>query len=168
MIQNLSSENATGKSALRTVITLWLLVGTLDIVSAIIYFSIVSGGKSPDLILKYIASAAFGKETAYAGGLVMSLMGLAFHYIIAFGWTILFFILYPRLPFLQKSKVAAGMLYGIFVWIVMNLIIVPSSKIPLMPFKPVHAAINIGILIVAIGLPLAFMTHQYYFGKSNE
>lgn len=143
---------------------LGLLVGTLDITGAIINYLIATGGKSPIGIFRYIASALFDTSMPV---LFMAVMGLIMHYCIAFSWTVLFFLIYPRLRFLRQSQVATGMLYGIFIWIMMTLVFLPLTRITPLPVRPMQAAIGIGILIVAIGLPLSFFTHHYYFGKSN-
>lgn len=61
-----------------------LIVGTLDILSAFIYYFIKTGQKNVFNVLKYIASGIFGKETS-SGGSSMIIAGLVLHYIIAFG-----------------------------------------------------------------------------------
>jgi hypothetical protein len=164
MLQNFSSENPGRKSSLRFVLMLGLLVGTLDIAGAIINYMVASGGKNPIAIFRFIASALFDTSMP---ALFLAVMGLLMHYWIAFGWTVLFFFIYPRLRFLHQSQVATGMLYGIFVWIMMTMVFLPLTRIPPLPVRPMQAAVGIGILIVAIGLPLSFFTHHYYFGKSN-
>jgi hypothetical protein len=164
MLQNFSSENPARKPSVRAVFMLGLLVGTLDITGAIINYVIATGGKNPIAIFRYIASALFDSSLP---ALFLAVMGLIMHYVIALGWTALFFFIYPRLRFLRQSQIATGMLYGIFVWIVMTLVFLPLTRIPPLPVRPMQAAIGIGILIVAIGLPLSFFTHHYYFGKSD-
>lgn len=163
MLQNFSSENPVRKSSVRVVLMLGLLVGTLDITGAIINY-VIATGKNPIAIFRYIASALFDTSMP---ALFLAVMGLIMHYCIALGWTVLFFFIYPRLRFLRQSQVATGMLYGIFIWIMMTLVFLPLTRIPPLPVRPMQAAIGIGILIVAIGLPLSFFTHHYYFGKSN-
>src|SRR5688500_17155151 len=66
----------------RTILFSGLLVGSLDITAALVQFYIKTG-KDPLIVLKYIASAVFGKD-AYAGGNKMAIYGLLFHFIIAF------------------------------------------------------------------------------------
>jgi len=137
-----------------------LLAGTLDILSAFIHFSIVAGG-SPVVVLRYIASAVFGKE-AYTGGAGMAFVGLLFHYIIAYGWTVLYFLAFPYLPFLAKNKYVSGILYGAFVWVCMNRIVVPLTLIKMGPFDVAKSALQMGILMVCIGLPIAILTQRLY------
>ena len=59
------------------------------------------------------------------------------------------------------------MLYGLFVWIVMNLLVVPLTRIPPFSITFAKAAENIIILMLAIGLPLALIVHNYYYGKTK-
>jgi hypothetical protein len=106
-----------------------VIVGTLDILAAFIYYFIKTGGKNPIDILKFIASGIFGKE-AYSGGKMMILSGLILHYVIAFTFTIFFFWLFPKITIFSKYKILAGVSYGIFIWVVMNLVVVPLSNIP--------------------------------------
>ena len=137
-----------------------LLVGTLDILAAFIYYYSKTG-KNPLLILNYIASALLGKA-AYTGGNGILLFGLLLHYAIAFTFTLFFFCLYPKLTFFRRSNILTSIIYGAFIWTVMNLIIVPASRIPAQPFNATNALINMLILIVGIGLPLSFIAQQHY------
>lgn len=140
------------------------IVGTLDILSAFIYYCIKTGETKFLDILKYIASGIFGKE-AFSGGNMMIAAGLILHYIIAFSFTIFFFWLYPKTPVLSKNKILTGIIYGTFNWMVMNFIVVPSSNIPHRPFNIANAVINVIILIVCIGIPLSFMANNFYKEK---
>lgn len=137
-----------------------LLVGTLDILAAFINFYSKTG-KNVGIVLKYIASAVFGKE-AMTGGSSMIFFGLLFHYLIAFAFTIIFSLLYPKLWQWFRSTVLIAIVYGVFIWLVMNLIVVPSSRASQIPFSWSAGTINCLILIVCIGLPLA-----YLFRKNN-
>ena len=47
----------------------------------------------------------------------------------------------------------------------MNLIVVPLSRIPRSPFNPANAAIQAGILVVCIGLPISLLAHRHYAKK---
>ncbi|MEP6617365.1 MAG: hypothetical protein ABJA57_12330 [Ginsengibacter sp.] len=141
---------------LSKIIKAGLIVGTLDILSAFIYVCIKTGKFIPGGILKFIASGIFGKD-AFAGGTSMIVAGLIFHYLVAFAFTIFFFWISSRLKFILKNFILAGIIYGIFIWVVMNLVVVPLSNVPPRPFDVVNAIINMLILIICIGLPLSFM-----------
>lgn len=137
-----------------------LLVGSLDILSALTHYYIKTG-KDPLNVLKYIASAVFGSD-AYESEPDMAIYGLLFHYLVAFCWTILFFIIYPRLKLFAFNRVITGIIYGIIIWVVMTKVVVPLSRAVTGPFDPLQAGIAVSILIVAIGLPLSFIAYRFY------
>ena len=141
-----------------------LIVATLDLSSAFIYYFIKTGN-NPLTILNYIASAILGKE-AFSGGTMILFLGLFLHYFIAFSFTIFFFWLFPKIKIFSKNKILTGIVYGIFIWAVMNLLVVPLSNIPARPFNVVSAIINAVILIVCIGIPLSFMASKFYKKES--
>lgn len=138
-----------------------VIVGTLDILSAFIYYSIKTG-KNPLNILLFIASGLFGKEAFTGGNKMMMMIGLILHYFIAFAFTIFFFWIFPRIKGFAKNKLLAGIVYGIFIWVVMNLAVVPLSNISSRPFDVTNAIINVLILIVCIGIPLSYLASRFY------
>ncbi|MEO5685408.1 MAG: hypothetical protein ABIQ88_22365 [Chitinophagaceae bacterium] len=153
------------KNAFTTILTAWLLAGTLDISSALALFSIRTG-KNPLLVFNYIASAVFGKP-AYTAGTPMVVAGLLLHYLIALIFTVLLFLLYPRIHKMITNKFIIGILYGVLVWMIMNLLVVPLTRIPPFSISFAKAAENIVILILAIGLPVLLVVHRYYYGKEK-
>ena len=154
------SDTLSSAGPWRTIILTGLLAGTLDAVAAI-----VVSQASPAAVFKYIASGAFGAGKAFSGGDIMIVWGVIFHYFIALSWTLLFFFIYPTLPWLRKNKYIAGLLYGIFVWVMMNRVVIPLSEIPQRPFNLKGALTGMSILMVAIGLPISILTHRYYLRK---
>ena len=159
MITNHTSSNAmsTSNQLFRAILFAGLIAGTLDITAAVLV-----SGVSLRTVLHYIASGAFGRETAFSGGLLMAIVGLLFHYIIACSWTTLYFLIYPKMPVLSRSRIISGLAYGMVVWVVMNLVVVPLSAIPPRPFNPTQALIGCVVLMLAIGTPVAFLAHRYY------
>lgn len=134
-----------------------LLAGTLDILAAIAQ-TYLSGGK-PVKMLQYIASGFFGEES-FVGGIPYAFYGLVFHYAIAFAWTVLFFLIYPRMKFLKQNWLLTGAGYGAFIWIVMNLVVLPLSNVPQSSFDLKTAAIGMLILMVCVGLPLSYLARR--------
>lgn len=132
-----------------------LLVGTLDILAACIQYYLKTGS-GPAPVFKFIASGVFGAE-AFSAGDSMIVYGLLFHYSIAVSFTIFFFLICTLFPAVLKAKVATGIGYGIAVWIVMNLIVVPISNTPKGEFDWIDAGIGMLILVMCIGLPLSFI-----------
>jgi hypothetical protein len=152
------------KPLLKTLVWVGLLAGSLDIVLACLQAYIVRG-TDPETVLRFIASGAFGKP-AFTGGWEMPLIGLLFHFIIAYSFTILYFLLYPSIKLMRKSIVLTAVVYGIFIFVVMNLLVLPLTKITRAPIQPDKAAIAAFILIMAIGLPLSIFARKFYEHRS--
>ena len=152
-----------GKKSLGIVIVLSaLLVGTLDILAAFTDFYLSSGKNPLTIVSKFIASGVLGKE-AMQGGTGMIVLGLFLHYVIATLFTLFFFFIYPRIPFLQRNWMVTGLLYGVFIWAMMRFVVVPISNTP--PQKPlqlVNALKSCGILVFMIGMPLAFIASKQF------
>src|SRR3954469_14134630 len=87
-----------------------LLVGTLDILSAFLYYYIITGN-NPVRIFPYIASGVFGKS-AFSGSNNMIIAGILFHYLIAFIFTIVFFLLNPYIKNIFRNWMVRGIVYG--------------------------------------------------------
>jgi hypothetical protein len=137
-----------------------LLVGTLDALAAIVIYR-----ADPIRMFQFIASGAFGAGEAFSGGTLMVILGIIFHYLIAASWVILFFLIYPASAMLKKNKYVTGVVYGIFIWIIMNQVIIPLSEIPQSAFDLKGALIGASILIFAVGLPTSLIIHRYYWRK---
>ena len=150
--------NPKGIFTTRLIISAGLLVGLLDGLAAIISY-LVKGGKHPEKIFHFIASAVFG-STALKGGTDMLLAGIAFHLLIAMIWTLIFFWLYSHIQAFRENWILTGIGYGAMVWAIMTQLIVPLSKAPAIPFQWKQALIGMLIIIVAIGLPLTFIAKR--------
>lgn len=143
-----------------------LLTGTLDITATLIKF-LIDTGRGPVPILKFIASGVFGIE-AMTGGTLMIIWGVVFHFIIAFLFTAFLFLVYPKAAIPVKNKFIIGIINGLFIWAIMNVVILPLSKIPNIPFDLTQAVIAALILICMIGMPVALIADRYYSGKSTS
>src|SRR4051812_35867556 len=99
----------------RKIIKAGAIAGTLDILAAFTYYYLKTGQTNFFNVLKFIASGLYGKE-AFAGGAEMILAGLAIHYLIAFSFTIFFFVVFPYIKIMSRSIILTAVLYGIFVW----------------------------------------------------
>ena len=156
---NLSSPGTLSRG-INTILRATLIAGTLDITLACLNFYFRTR-KSPLLVLQYVASAVFGKS-AYTGGTMMPLIGLLFHYIVAFIWVTIFFLLYPKLILFVKNSIVAGFLYAIIIWFSMNFLVLPLTQVNKPPFNVASALIGALILMIAIGLPLGLIMKKYY------
>jgi hypothetical protein len=131
-----------------------LVVGTLDALDAIVFFGLRSGAR-PVRIFQGIAYGLIG-PAARQGGLKTAALGVFLHYFIAFGIVLTYFLVSRRVRLLTRRPVICGLLYGLVAYGVMNLVVLPLSKVggPSMPATPV--LVN-GLLIhmFGVGLPSA-------------
>ena len=140
------------KISVKQILTVAFIAGTLDGASAVIILANFKFAAT----FKYIASAVFGKA-AYSGGTEMILAGIFFHYLIAFSFTLFYAFAATKVRFLSANKVVSGILYGLFVWAIMNLIVVPATRIPGSDFNLQRALVNAVILVFCIGLPISLL-----------
>lgn len=90
------------------------------------------------------------------------MLGLLFHYCIAFIWTFLFFVIYPKVKMSPRHKILAGLGYGMLIWVVMNLVVLPLSMTPKLPFQMSQFLFEIAFLMFLIGLPISLIYHKHY------
>lgn len=148
------------KKLLLTVLCTGWLVGSLDIAAALLHYVIVTGNDAA-IVLQYIASSIYGNE-AFAGGEKMLVAGFVIHFGIAFFFTMLFFIIYPFVKLQARNPMITGILYGCFIWIVMNLLVLPLTRVDQGTFELLTVLTGILILIIAIGIPLSLVAKKYY------
>jgi hypothetical protein len=151
-------------SALKTILLAWLIAGTLDILAAIAVYDLLLHKTTAIKILQSIARGVFG-PTAYQGGNEMAFYGLCLHYLIAFIFTLFYFIIFPYLPFLKRNSIISGLAYGVFVWSVMNLSVLPLLGLAKIPHKWDSIARGMLILMLCVGLPIAVIVNRYYARK---
>ena len=150
-------------STLIYILGIGLLTGTLDACSAILLNWKIKAAS----IFKYIAGGVFGKTTALAGGTKMVLWGVGFHYFIAFSFTAVLFLLHPMFFSWFRNKFLTGVIYGIMIWGIMNLVVVPLSNLPARQLHLVSSLTDCGILVICLGLPISYIATGYYFYKAK-
>jgi hypothetical protein len=139
----------------KTVLIAWLLAGTLDISTAILYYVGLSEPGATRL-LQGIASGVLGAR-AFDGGGATAVLGLALHYVIALIWTFVLLVAFRTVVVLRRHLVVTGIVYGFIVWFVMNLVVLPLSNVRHVPLQPRAAVIAAVILVLCVGLPLSLV-----------
>jgi hypothetical protein len=153
------SPGTTTHRAVLVVLVAWLLAGTLDITTAVLYYLGPSSSRAVRL-LKGIASGVLGAR-AFDGSSAPAWLGLALHYLIALVWTVVFVFAFRRLGTMRRHLVLTGVAYGVIVWLVMNLVVLPLSNVSRGPFELRAAVIAALILILCIGLPISQVIGHY-------
>ena len=137
-----------------------IIAGIMDGLGASLMFYIRTG-KGPEGVFRYVASGALG-DIALTGSAALALVGMAFHLVIAFTWALIYVNLYPQIKRLIPNWIVSGILYAIFVWCVMNLVVIPLSRTPDTPITLMGAIRGASVLVLCIGLPIAGITHYHY------
>ena len=141
-----------GLSMGRAILYGTLAVGVLDLLDTFVFFGL--RGVAPILIPQSIASGVLG-SAAYDGGTGTAALGVLLHFFIAFGIVTTYVLASRRWPALVRRPFAYGPLYGLVVYAVMNLVVVPLSA-AVVGSKSWPVIVN-GLLIhmLGVGLPSA-------------
>lgn len=115
--------------AFKTILYGGLIVGILDFLDATV-FNWLYRGTPPIRVFQYVAGGAIGYETAKNGGIKTYLLGVLFHFVIAFGLATVFYFASRALPFLIRHAVICGMIYGVMVHYFMSYVVIPLSALP--------------------------------------
>ena len=154
------------KSPVKTILLSGFTAGTLDILAAFFVYSVLMQVVSPIQILGHVASGVFGK-TIIGNETTTALIGLLFHFTIALVFATAYFFVYPYVKFLHYNKIISGLLYGMFVWLIMNFVVVPLSNASHAPFALNSALRAALILMLCIGLPISFIIAKHYEAKPD-
>lgn len=135
----------------------------MDITSALIMA--ISRGATAARLLQFIASGLLGRR-AFDGGVPTALLGLALHFFIAFSLVAVFAFASDRVSLLRKFPVISGLAYGLIIFAVMNLIVLPLSAA-----RPRHALvpdlIQVAIHMFIIGLPTALLLRRFSGARAS-
>lgn len=151
---------------LKTIVLATLVAGTLDILAAIIKG--VAGGTTPAGVLRSVAAGPLG-DGAISGGAGIALAGLLIHFTIMAVIATAFVLAARALPMLTRRPWLWGPLYGLGVWAVMYLIVLPMrwpGSFPLTDMTEIGWAIAFHTLLV--GLPIALITARGLTGVTDE
>jgi hypothetical protein len=134
-----------------------LIAGILDLTSAILITMYYH--RSVTQMLQGIASGALGKA-AFDGGTSTAALGVGFHFLIAFIWTIVFYVASRKIGFLTAQPIVAGVLYGVVVYLIMYLGVQPLAGLhPKFGLLTTSRAVLVHIFCV--GLPIALSVKRF-------
>ena len=135
-----------------------LLAGIFDITQAFIGFGML--GARPFRILQHIAGGVFGARSMQMGW-TSAALGLVFHFSIAFGAAVVYYLASRVLRIMVKHAVVCGLIYGELVFLFMYFVV-----LPLTPLGPAHFNFVTYITgpighTVLVGLPIALSVRRF-------
>ena len=133
------------RTIVRAAIAAGLVAGAVDIGAAMLI-----NQRGPAIILQSIASGVLGLS-AYAGGGATVMLGLVLHLAMAIIIAGIFAAASVRIKWLGARPVTAGLAYGVGVFVVMNMIVVPLSA-----FAPRPAHLSLASIAANLAAMLVF------------
>ena len=130
-----------------------LIAGTIDASLAFYTF----GSRMP----QGIASALIGRS-AFQGGAATWILGLALHFFIALCMAAAYYAASRKLPFLIEYPLVCGLFYGMGLYLVMNLVVVPLSAIHARgPIARGDLIEGLLVHMILIALPIAYSVRAF-------
>ena len=136
-----------------------LIAGTLDICAAFLT-AWLRAGVRPVGVLHFVASGLIG-ATAFNGGTKTAILGLALHFLIATAATVVFYLASRYLMVLIERPITFGLLYGIVVYVFMNFVVIPLSRVAPRPATVSGRVIGVLTIMFCIGLPIALIVRRF-------
>jgi uncharacterized membrane protein YagU involved in acid resistance len=129
------------------------VVGVLDATDGVVFLGL--HGQNPIEVLQFIASSLLGARS-FSGGLASAGLGLVLHLAVSLVVATIYILASRRIAVLRTQWTLLGLLYGIAVWAVMNLVTLPLTAVAHGPITT--AALVNGVVghALFVGLPSAF------------
>lgn len=158
-------STSTRPGAFSVILRVGLIAGTLDITENLVFN--LFRGITPKMVFQYIASGLVGMKS-FQVGLASVVLGVALHYLIALTWTGIYYAASRKLGILIRRPVICGLLYGAFVYLWMNLVVLPLSGVPHAAAAMMLASRISGVLalLFCIGLTIALLVRRYSGGAT--
>jgi hypothetical protein len=140
-------------NALLAILVGGLAAGALDLICAFVTF----GARVP----RVIAAGLLGLK-ALQGGAATYALGIFLQFFIATSAAAIYYGASRKLLFLKEYPLVCGMFYGIAVFLVMNLIVLPLSALHgVGPYKLASLIQGLLVHMFLIGLPISFSVRQF-------
>jgi hypothetical protein len=146
--------------ALKAIVWGGAACAVLDGIAASVQFGLK--GIKPLQVWQGVASGLLG-ERVFREGWVGGGFGLLLHFVIAFSAATMFVETCLQLPLLARRYWISGPLYGVIVFLVMNLAVVPLSRRPRRPASSQVIFVQLIIHVLFVGLPIAMAANRFNF-----
>lgn len=142
-----------------------LTAGALDIGYAILMT--YANGRDPSNMLRAIAGGLFGPD-AFQGGAPMAATGLALHFLMTLLMAAIFVAaIRAGLSSIRNYPLLSGPLYGSGIYLVMQQVVLPLSRLPLPDPRPPINFLDLAVHMFLVGLPIALAAQRLGPKKGN-
>jgi len=136
-----------------------LAAGLLDISFACIYWALARDVPA-ERILQSVASGVLGKES-YKGGWATASLGLALHFLMTLAMAAAYYLAARRAPALWREPLAWGAAYGLFLYALMNFVVVPLSRAAVSgPRNDLWTWLGVAAHVLLVGIPIALAVRR--------
>ena len=148
-----------GSRAARAIVWGGLLAGVGDITFAFVVNGLRGVGPVP--VLQSVAGGLLG-VAARDGGAATAALGALLHFLIAFVWAAVFWLLSRRLGFMVRHPVVCGLLYGHEVYFFMYFVVLPLSAVYFnLTYTTYSVLLNSAGHMLLVGLPIALAASKF-------
>lgn len=132
-----------------------IVAGSLDILSAFLIQSFFH--VSPLRVLQAIATGWLGRA-AFSGGLPAAALGLVSHYLLIAALASVYLKSFSGRPFAQQRPLLCGALLGVAMYVFMNVVVLPLSRIAFHPnYSLAQVLIGLSVHVLCVGIPIAYI-----------
>ena len=114
--------------------------------------------------MQSVARGVLG-TASFEGGVPTALLGVLLHYTIAVSMAVTYYLVSRRIGALTRRPIACGVAYGVLLYLIMNLVVLPLSAVGMPSFDNV-VWVSMSIVMHAVfGLICAFTARRALRGQ---
>ena len=134
------------------------VAGALDILYACAFWG-VRRGVPARRIFQSVAAGVLGKAT-FDGGVKTAALGLALHFLIALCMAVAYYVVARRWALLWRQPWLCGAVYGVFLYVVMNYVVVPLSRAGAGSKDVLWVTLSVAAHVLLVGIPCALFARR--------
>jgi len=158
----MSPPQTSARAGAARILAAAAVVAVLDIGYIAVLFVVVKPVLTPLQVFQSVAVGLLGRE-AYQGGLPTASLGAAMHCTVALSWTCVYRFVVLRVRRLASwaaswsGTLVLGLLYGMFVWLSMDLLVLPLTRARQVPPGSPMFFLHLLEHALLVGLPIAWI-----------
>ena len=161
----IQAHTAAPRAPISRLLAAATVVAVLDGAFAVVLYVYVLRLCSAAQLMQSIAGALLGRA-AFRGGVATVALGLGLHFAVAAGWTLVYAALRAasgrlrELTATTRGALIVGAVLGVFIWLAMDLLIVPLSRASATPVRSPMFAILLVWHALGVGIPLTLIVRD--------